>query len=252
MKTLSKAITTLENRNGAWVCVALAILALAFSFVSTTMPAAAQTAGEAAITGTVHDTTGAAIPGATVTAAPPQLDTANGVLGATIEDEEFMKMPIIASGNQQRDITQFSNYLPGSQAGSRSSLFSGTASRVEEVYLDGIPLTTISQIGDNRPIFNLVPSEAIGEVGALTSGQSVEYQGAGSVNYNMKSGGNQYHGTVADFIRNRIFDTWGFSAPWATQKALVNGVVTTVPVGKPVDHLNEIALGVGGPVVAAR
>jgi len=64
----------------------------------------------------------------------------------------------------------------------------------------------------------------------------------------MKSGGNQYHGTVADFIRNRIFDTWGFSAPWATQKALVNGVVTTVPVGKPVDHLNEIALGVGGPV----
>jgi hypothetical protein len=321
MKTLLKSITTLENRSGAWTCVALAMLALVLGLVCTTMPAEAQTAGEAAITGTVQDATGAVVANATVTAtntatgvqtsrtsssagvfevgpliagtytltvsakgfetfkqddielheeqmfgfnpglkvgsqnqtvtvttAPPQLDTANAVLGATIEDQEFMKMPIIASGNQQRDITSFSNLLPGSQAGSRSSLFSGTASRVEEVYLDGIPLTTISQIGDNRPIFNLVPSEAIGEVGALTSGQSVEYQGAGSVNYDMKSGVNQYHGTVADFIRNRIFDTWGFSAPWATQKALVNGVVTTVPVGKPVDHLNEIALGVGGPV----
>jgi len=311
----------IENRTGSWACAVLAMIALVLCLVCTAMPAAAQTAGEAAITGTVHDSTGAAVPNATVTAinidtgvrtsrtsssagvyevspliagtynltvtakgfevstqdnielhenqvfgfnpemkvgsqnvtvtvtaAPPQLDTANGVLGATIEDQEFMKMPIIASGNQQRDITQFSNYLPGAQTGARSSLFSGTASRVEEVYLDGLPLTTISQIGDNRPIFNLVPSEAIGEVGALTSGQSVEYQGAGSVNYNMRSGGNQYHGTVADFIRNRVFDTWGFSAPWATQKAVVNGVVTTVPVGKPVDHLNEIALGVGGPV----
>jgi hypothetical protein len=319
MKTLLKPVTTLENRSIAWAGVASAILALCF--VSTAMPVAAQTAGEAAITGTVQDATGAVVPNATVTAtdtatgvqtsrtsssagvfeisplivgtytlsvtakgfesftqddielhenqvfgfnpalkvgsqsqtvtvsaAPPQLDTANGVLGATIEAQEFMEMPIIAGGQQQRDITQFSNYLPGAQAGARSSLFSGTASRVEEVYLDGLPLTTISQIGDNRPIFNLVPSEAIGEVGALTSGQSVEYQGAGSVNYGMKSGGNQYHGSVADFVRNTLFDTWGFTAPAATQQKLVNGVVTTLPAPKPIDHLNEIALGVGGPV----
>ena len=159
-----------------------------------------------------------------VTSAPLAMDTTNAVLGGTIATEEFMALPILVAGNQQRDVTQFSNYLPGAQAGARSSLFSGTASRVEEVYLDGIPLTTISQIGDNRPIFNLVPSEAIGEIGALTSGQSVEYQGAGSVNYNMRSGGNQYHGTVADFVRNTLFDTWGFTAIAATEKELVNGV----------------------------
>ncbi len=183
-----------------------------------------------------------------VTSAPLAMDTTNAVLGGTIATEEFMALPILVAGNQQRDVTQFSNYLPGAQAGARSSLFSGTASRVEEVYLDGIPLTTISQIGDNRPIFNLVPSEAIGEIGALTSGQSVEYQGAGSVNYNMRSGGNQYHGTVADFVRNTLFDTWGFTAIAATEKELVNGVITTVPVGKPVDHQNEFTFAVGGPI----
>ena len=124
----------------------------------------------------------------TVTEAPPQLDTANATLGDTISSDEFASLPLMVAGNQQRDITSFSNLLPGAQPGSRSSLFSGTANRVQEVYLDGIPLTTISQIGDNRPIFNLVPFEGIGQVGALTSGQSVEYQGAGSVNYSMKSG----------------------------------------------------------------
>jgi hypothetical protein len=184
----------------------------------------------------------------TVTELPPALDTTNAVLGGTISSKEFMDLPILVAGNQQRDVTSFSNYLPGAQPGARSSLFSGTASRVEEVYLDGIPLTTISQIGDNRPIFNLVPFEGIGEIGALTSGQSVEYQGAGSVNYQMKSGTNQYHGTVADFVRNTIFDTWGFTAPAATEKALVNGVITTVPVGKPVDHQNEFTAAIGGPI----
>jgi hypothetical protein len=184
----------------------------------------------------------------TVTEAPPQLDTANAVLGGTISATEFADLPLLVAGNQQRDITSFSNLLPGAQPGSRSSLFSGTANRVQEVYLDGLPLTTISQIGDNRPIFNIVPFEGIGEVGALTSGQSVEYQGAGSVNYSMKSGGNKYHGTVADYIRNRILDTWGFSAGYATQPELVNGVVTNVLVGKPTDHQNELALSVGGPI----
>jgi hypothetical protein len=184
----------------------------------------------------------------TVTEAPPQLNTANATLGDTISSTEFAALPLLMGGNQQRDITSFSNLLPGAQPGSRSSLFSGTANRVQEVYLDGIPLTTISQIGDNRPIFNVVPFEGIDQVGALTSGQSAEYQGAGSVNYSMKTGTNQYHGTVADYVRNTIFDTWGFSAINATQKKLVNGVITTVPVGKPVDHQNELAAAFGGPI----
>lgn len=185
----------------------------------------------------------------TVTEAPPALDTANATLGGNITSQEFLDLPLMVAGNQQRDVTSFSNLLPGAQSGSRSSLFSGTANRVQEVYLDGIPLTTISQIGDNRPIFNVVPLEGIGEIGALTSGQSVEYQGAGSVNYNMKSGGNQYHGTVADFVRNTIFDTWGFTAAIATKKQLVNGVIVNVPVGKPQDHQNEFTASLGGPVV---
>lgn len=185
----------------------------------------------------------------TVTEAPPQLNTQDATLGANIASQEFLSLPILVSGNQQRDITSFSNLLPGAQPGSRSSLFSGTANRVQEVYLDGIPMTTISQIGDNRPIFNLVPAEAVGQIGVTTSGASVEYQGAGSVNYTLRSGTNSYHGSVADFVRNTIFDTWGFTAPSATVPKLINGVVTQVPAGKPIDHQNELAATFGGPII---
>lgn len=184
----------------------------------------------------------------TVSAAPPVLYTTNAVLGGTISSSEYMELPLLVSGNQQRDITQFSSLLPGAQPGTRSSLFSGTASRVQEVYLDGIPISEISQIGDNRPIFNIVPSEAVDQIGATTSGQSVESQGAGSVNYTMASGTNKYHGTVADFIRNTIFDTWGFTAPSATTQKLINGVITSVPAAKPVDHQNEFTASAGGPI----
>lgn len=184
----------------------------------------------------------------TVTAAPPALDTTNATLGGTITSDEYMELPLLVAGNQQRDITQFSNLLPGAQPGARSSLFSGTASRVEEVFLDGIPISTISQIGDNRPIFNIIPSEAIDQIGATTSGQSVDAQGAGSVNYTMKSGANQYHGTVADFIRNTIFDTWGFTAPAVPSQRSVNGVIQSGPPVKPADHQNEFTAAAGGPV----
>ncbi len=184
----------------------------------------------------------------TISAAPPALDTTNATLGGTISSKEYMDLPLLVSANQQRDITQFSNLLPGAQPGARSSLFSGTASRVEEVYLDGIPITTISQIGDNRPILNIVPSEGIDQIGATTSGQSVDAQGAGSVNYTMASGGNKYHGTVADFIRNTIFDTWGFTAPAATVQRVVNGQLISVPAGKPADHQNEFTATLSGPI----
>ncbi len=190
---------------------------------------------------------GAANTNVTVTAAPPELQTTNAVLGSTIDSSVYLDLPVLVN-NQQRDITAFSNLLPGAQPGARSSLFSGTQSRVEEVYLDGIPLTTISQIGDNRPVFNIMPAEAIGQINVVTSSASAEYQGAGMVNYTTKSGGNKYHGTVADFVRNTAFDTWGFTAITATKTVLVNGKITKVPAGKPADHQNEFTFSVGGPI----
>lgn len=187
----------------------------------------------------------------TVTEAPPALETTNPVLGGTMENETYMDLPLLVSGNQQRDITQFSNLLPGAQVnpGGRSSVISGTAQRLGELYFDGLPMTTGSQQGDNRPIFNLVPMESIEQIQVVTSSFSAEYQGAGLENYTLKSGTNRFHGTVADFVRNTVFDTWGFSAPWATitNSQGVKGYQKDVGT-KPPDHQNELAASIGGPI----
>ncbi len=189
----------------------------------------------------------------TVSDTPPALETTNSTLGGTISNNVYMALPLLISGSQQRDVTQFSNLLPGAQVnpGGRSSIIGGTGQRLGELYLDGLPLTTLSQQGDNRPVFNIVPLEAIDQIKVVTSGFSAEYQGAGLENYNLKSGTNQYHGSVFAYFRNTAFDAWSFSSKPGggnTQKVVQNGVLVTVPGPKPPEHQTELGFAVGGPV----
>ena len=189
----------------------------------------------------------------TVTDAPPSLETTNSTLGGTIDNATYTALPVMITGLQQRDITQFSNLLPGAQVnpGGRSSIIGGTGQRLGELYLDGLPITTLSQQGDNRPVFNIVPLEAIDQVKVVTSGFNAEYQGAGLENYNTKSGGNKYHGAVFAYFRNTIFDAWAFSTKPGggnTQKVVQNGSLVTVPGPKQAEHQTELGFTIGGPI----
>src|SRR5437899_7258509 len=302
------------------------ILALLFAVAMILARASAQTGGEGAISGTVTDTTGAVVPGATVAAvnngtgvetkrttssdglynisplipgtytvtvtangfvtfkqeklvvnalntlglninlktgnvnetitvssAPPALESTHATLGGTAENSLYTKLPIMISGSQQRDVTQFSNLLPGAQVnpGGRSSIIGGTGQRLGELYLDGLPLTTLSQQGDNRPVFNIVPLESIDQLKVVTSGFSAEYQGSGLENYNTKTGGNTYHGAIFGYFRDTIFDAWSFSSKPGggnVVPTVVNGKLVNVPGPKPAEHQNELGFAVGGPV----
>lgn len=183
----------------------------------------------------------------TVSEAPPQLNTTEAGVGAVITTETYESLPLIMN-NQQRDPTAFATLAPGAQAGDRAPLFSGTGNYLAEVYINGIPTTTSNQQGDNRVVVNGVPVESVDQLQIISSGPSAEYQGAGAIGFTIKSGGNQYHGQVVDFIRNTAFDTWGFAGNTATKDELINGVITRVPAGKPVEHQNELSASVGGPI----
>jgi len=284
------------------------------------MPAAAQTAGEGSLQGTVMDSTGAVVPSATititnaatgvktvrqcssagffsiapvmpgtytvevaakgfkalvqdnvvvdamqvrtitpvlavgtetqtvtVTAAPPVLDTADATIGMIVENSTYSNLPIQMS-NAQRDPTAFGILTPGAQSannGGRLPIVGGTGSYLGQLYVDGMPAETVSQQGDNRLVSLTMDLDAVDQFQMVTSTPPAEYAGAGAENFTMKSGGLQYHGQVSDFLRNTAFDSWGFSAPWATYKNLAG---QTVPVGKPVEHQNELSASAGGVV----
>ncbi len=320
MKKSQRIINSIEKAIGNRVNFALATVALALCLLWTAMPAAAQTAGEGSLQGTVMDTTGAVVPHAsvtitnvatgvktvrestsagffsiapvlpgtysveivakgfktlvqdnvvvdalqvrtispvlavgtetqtvTVTGAPPVLDTADATIGLTVENTTYSNLPIQMS-NAQRDPTAFGVLTPGAQNannGGRLPIVGGTGSYLGQLYVDGMPAETVSQQGDNRLVSLTMSLDAVDQFQMVTSTPPAEYMGAGAENFTMKSGGLQYHGQVSDFVRNTFFDSWGFTAPWATTK---NAAGQTVQAPKPVEHQNELSASVGGVV----
>ncbi len=174
----------------------------------------------------------------TVTAAPPPLNTTNATLGTVMENETYSSLPI-QMNNAQRDPTAFASLVPGAQAGTRAPIIGGTGNYLAEVYLDGLPVTTINQQGDNRLVSQAVSVDAVDQFQVVTSTPPAEYQGAGIINFTLKSGGNKYHGQVSDFIRNTALDTWCYTCK------LPNALGQQV---KPVEHQNELSVSVGGKI----
>jgi hypothetical protein len=180
-----------------------------------------------------------------VTAAPPVLDTADATLGLTVENETYTELPIMMTEGAQRDPTAFGTLAPGAQSGGRMPIVNGTGNYMGQMYLDGMPATTINMQGDNRVVSLTMSMEAVSQFQLLTSAPPVEYMGASSMNFTMKSGGRNYHGSINDYVRNTIFDTWGF-LPKASTIVTASGATVAAP--KPAEHMNELSISGGGVV----
>jgi hypothetical protein len=179
-----------------------------------------------------------------VTAAPPALETTNATVGLVMENATYSSLPIQMNG-AQRDATAFASLAPGAQGGTRVPIIGGTGNYLGQLYLDGLPAETINQQGDNRLVSQAVDLDAVDQFQVVTSTPPAEYSGAGALNFTMKSGGQKYHGSIADFVRNTAFDAWSFASK-ATLVTTATGA--KVPAPKPVEHQNELSLTFGGHV----
>src|ERR1700730_16606906 len=188
-----------------------------------------------------------------VSAAPPQLETSNATLGATMENDVYSALPIEmgAYGQpDQRRATEFAFLMPGVQsnntngnATTNSGIVNGSGSRgaVTAVYIDGIPFVRAGGNGDPRYVWTAISVDAVDQFQVQTSGYSAIYEGQGIQNYSIKQGGVRYHGAVYEFFRNTALDTWGF---FGANPNPVTGVVS-----KPVEHSNEFGILLSGPLV---
>src|SRR5436190_15790929 len=175
-----------------------------------------------------------------VTGAAPLVDSSTSSLGQVIENKKIIDLPLngrnafalgLLSGNTTPMFGMGSN-LPFIAGGGRFS--------ANEVTLDGVDNNTISNAGSiGRNGIALTPSvDAVQEFKVKTSTFSAEFgHAAGAViNATIKSGTNQFHGTVFEFLRNDKLDATNFFNNAAGQ-------------GKPAFHQNQFGAAVGGPVI---
>jgi hypothetical protein len=175
-----------------------------------------------------------------VSAATPLLDTQTSSMQQLVETRPIIDLPL-----NRRNATFLAQLSPGvtfAQHDTRGLQASGSFSangmdRTENDYLlDG--LDNYSYIGDlvNQTQYALLPPpDALREFTVQTSNYSAEFghSAAAVLNISTKSGTNQLHGDLWEFLRNDDFDAADYFA-------------TT---GKPEFRFNQFGATLGGPIV---
>ena len=144
----------------------------------------------------------------TVTSAAPAINLEQGAAkGDVIVHEEIQSLPL--SG---RDFMELAFLVPGVMPGDRRqgtfASINGARADQTNFYVDGVsnrdPVGGGAQV---RP-----PLDAVEEFRVETSGFSAEYGGfsGGIIGITMRSGTNEIHGSVFEYMRNEALDARGF------------------------------------------
>ena len=198
-------------------------------------------------------TVGASGENVTVTTEPPQLETSNATLGATLESDLYSSLPIEMGAYGQADqrrATDFAFLMPGVQGNNttgnpttNTGVVNGSGSRggVSVVYVDGTAFVRAGGNGDPRYVWTAISVDAVDQFQLQTAGYSAIYEGQGIQNYTIKQGGTKYHGSIYEFFRNTALDTYGWlgSVPNPATGKII----------KPVEHSNEFGINLSGPLV---
>jgi hypothetical protein len=172
-----------------------------------------------------------------VTAAPPLINTSNATLGGVVTGQQVSTLPL-----NGRDITQLITLQPGTAvdpngAGIHSfatgtwTSSNGQRGTSVDSYLDGVDTTDPHFGGAAMTAFNL---DAIAEFRVQQNNYSAEYGRGGGmiVQVASKTGTNQFHGSLFEFVRNSDTDSRSFFAD-----------------GVPALQRNEFGGTIGGPII---
>jgi len=179
--------------------------------------------------------------------APPEVNTSTPEIGRTIQSAEITSLPLV-----ERNVYSLLDLTPGVQSNNNgiASSSTGTSSLVlgfpeqrtlinggtdggtgsVNYYLDGgVNMTGLRNTG------NILPNpDAIQEFRVQTNSYNAEYGrfASGVINVLTKSGTNQFHGSVFEYLRNTVFN----ANDWGSQLA------------KAPFHRNQFGGTLGGPI----
>jgi hypothetical protein len=169
-----------------------------------------------------------------VVGAAPLLQTSEAAAGTVIANKQIVELPL-----NGRDYLQLA-LLSGGTTPSRGTGVSIGAQRGTEVnfLIDGIDNNNQSIATQGNQKEAVKPQvDAVQEFKVVTNGFAAEYgrSSAGVVNLTLKSGSNEIHGTVFEFLRNEKLDARNFFDPPNRPK--------------PPYKRNQYGFAAGGPIV---
>ena len=185
----------------------------------------------------------------TVTAISNSTNTTSGEISSSITSSQTQNLPL-----NQRHYEALVTLVPGAalqssgeSPGSFTSGYNNSAAVYNGQHLDEQNWSVDGgwnlDSGSNNSEFTEVGPDFIQEVDIQTSNYDAEFGRAGSATINVvtKSGGDQYHGSVFEFIQN---NDWNAVTP-ATK--LANGPHKPYAYLPPF-HLNDYGWSLGGPI----
>jgi hypothetical protein len=175
-----------------------------------------------------------------VAAAAPLLETDTSYLGQVVDSKRIDDLPL--NGRYFSRLAVLTAGTAPTPAGARDEKTGGFSSNGVRPYqnnylLDGIDNNSLSEDMVNEAAYVIgPPPDAIAEFKVQTNSMSAEFgrSGGAVLNVNVKSGTNDLHGTVYEFLRNSKLDA----------KNYFDAGSEPIPPFK----LNQFGFSVGGPV----
>jgi len=183
-----------------------------------------------------------------VTAEAPLLQTATAEVSSSVTPQEFETFPIqVSDGGRDLQSIIFSS-LPGTVAsggdptnGPWSGSINGGQLFSHEILIDGVTIGRFDLSGGGLTEFQ-PGTDSIAEFKVQSSNYSAEYgnTGGGVANFTYKSGTNQFHGLLFEYLKNPV--------------ANAAGVFPGAFPGTPKDNVKENNFGfnIGGPLLKQR
>ena len=168
-----------------------------------------------------------------VSSAAPLLGTESAVVGGVVVGEQIVNLPM-----NNRNFLQLAILTPGVRI---KEEFNAERTRVvangnRDIWMQ-VNINGITAVNNRAPFVNFYPAvDAIQEFKVQSSNYSAEYGGQSGANINvqLRSGTNEFHGSVFEFLRNDALDARGYFAP--------------APRPKPVLRRNQFGGVIAGPV----
>jgi len=185
-----------------------------------------------------------------------ELETDSSQRGQTVTEYQTEALPLVT-----RNYSDLVDYVTGARPApadatttavtslTRAGSFNvnGQRSMFNNFMLDGMDNNAYGE--SNQGFDNQIiepPPDAIAQFEVVTNNESAEYgrSSGATINVATKSGGNQFHATLYEFIRNTDLNAFGYIKPVSINA--VTGV--QYPFFKPLFNRNQFGAAFGGPI----